>query len=195
MSGGLDNQLVLWDVAARKRLATHTSPAPPCSLAWDASRNTLAYADIQGGVGVWKGVVPQGLPGPGDAVDVLMPGKGVHALIDDTAAVTEEGEEEEDDGGDEDEEGEEGEEEEEGGHSGRRPGGVSDVGEGSHAAGSSPGGGRGRRRGKVVGKRRGGGGGGVMLPKVPSVVQPGATPMGRCGGWVVGGCLEVCACM
>lgn len=55
---GLDNQVIVWDVAARKSILTHSIPNSPCQIDWNPRGNMLAFADSMGAMYIWDNVVP-----------------------------------------------------------------------------------------------------------------------------------------
>ncbi|KAJ2808789.1 DNA polymerase alpha accessory factor Mcl1 [Coemansia guatemalensis] len=116
-SVGLDGQVAVWDVAARKAILTHTGANPLCQVDWNPRGNMLAFTDNSGALYVWDDVVPveQGHAPPYDqqasergAVDRQPPADDTgdsrlaSDLFDDTAGVdgAAEGEMEVDDGDD-----------------------------------------------------------------------------------------------
>ncbi|KAJ2079481.1 DNA polymerase alpha accessory factor Mcl1 [Coemansia sp. RSA 988] len=118
-SVGLDGQVVIWDVAARKAILTHTNPNPLCQVDWNPRGNMLAFTDNSGAMYVWDDVVPvdQGHAAPyeqqaveRDAVDHGPPVEDTGEtnlasdLFDDTAGVdgAAEGDMDVDDGDDDD---------------------------------------------------------------------------------------------
>ncbi|PIA13071.1 hypothetical protein COEREDRAFT_78273 [Coemansia reversa NRRL 1564] len=57
-SVGLDRQVVVWDVAARKAILTHNCTNPLCQVDWNPCGNMLAFTDNSGALYVWDDVVP-----------------------------------------------------------------------------------------------------------------------------------------
>ncbi|KAJ2782167.1 DNA polymerase alpha accessory factor Mcl1 [Coemansia javaensis] len=57
-SVGLDCQVVVWDVAARAAILSHTSAEPLCQVDWNPQANMLAFTDCAGALYVWDDVIP-----------------------------------------------------------------------------------------------------------------------------------------
>ncbi|KAJ2659787.1 DNA polymerase alpha accessory factor Mcl1 [Coemansia sp. RSA 1200] len=55
---GLDNKVVVWDVAARKPILTHNSANDLCQVEWNPCGNMLAFTDNTGAMYIWDDVVP-----------------------------------------------------------------------------------------------------------------------------------------
>ncbi|KAI9500951.1 WD40-repeat-containing domain protein [Coemansia spiralis] len=57
-SVGLDKNVVIWDVAARKSILSHLCSSTPCQVEWNPCNNMLAFTDSTGAMYVWDDVVP-----------------------------------------------------------------------------------------------------------------------------------------
>ncbi|KAJ2392598.1 DNA polymerase alpha accessory factor Mcl1, partial [Coemansia sp. RSA 2603] len=59
-SVGLDGVVAVWDVQARRAVATRRTGAKLCQVAWNARANMLAFTDAAGALRVWDDPVPVG---------------------------------------------------------------------------------------------------------------------------------------
>ncbi|KAJ2557519.1 DNA polymerase alpha accessory factor Mcl1 [Coemansia sp. RSA 1933] len=57
-SAGLDNSVVVWDVAARKAILAHSCANALCQVEWNPCGNMLAFTDNTGAMYIWDDVVP-----------------------------------------------------------------------------------------------------------------------------------------
>ncbi|KAJ1941482.1 WD repeat and HMG-box DNA binding-domain containing protein 1, partial [Kickxella alabastrina] len=57
-SVGLDCQVVVWDVSARKSISTFKSTSTLCQVDWNPRANMLAFTDSTGALRFWDDVVP-----------------------------------------------------------------------------------------------------------------------------------------
>ncbi|KAJ2724668.1 DNA polymerase alpha accessory factor Mcl1 [Coemansia sp. Benny D115] len=55
---GLDRQVVVWDVSARKAILSHTSNNLLCQVDWNPCANVLVFTDDTGALHIWNSVVP-----------------------------------------------------------------------------------------------------------------------------------------
>ena len=63
-SAALDNEIVVWDLHTKEKLAGHSSEATPLSLVWKPEGNALMCATAAGKLQLWEDCIPDGHPGP-----------------------------------------------------------------------------------------------------------------------------------
>ena len=63
-SAALDNEIVLWDLHTKEKLAGHSTPATPLSLVWKPKGNALMCSTAAGRLILWENCIPDGHPGP-----------------------------------------------------------------------------------------------------------------------------------
>lgn len=68
-SAGLDDQLVIWDLHLKSKLASQELPGGPTSLEWKPEGNAVLCSTNVGKLFLWEGCVPKGNRGPIEAAD------------------------------------------------------------------------------------------------------------------------------
>lgn len=63
-SAALDNEIVIWDLHTKEKVAGQSTPAVPLSLIWKPEGNCLMCATAAGILQLWDGCIPEGHPGP-----------------------------------------------------------------------------------------------------------------------------------
>lgn len=67
-TAGQDCKLVVWDVRAKKAVATQECPEQLVSLEWQPGGNRLLAMTEEGRLVEWKNAIPDSLPGPCEQV-------------------------------------------------------------------------------------------------------------------------------